>query len=680
MRYSQSIRFKVMLLVVVPLLCVAIVYIGVSMFTANKQISDNNIVVSESTEQTVFAIVEEWKTSTLNYAKIVADNPSEQLVNAIQQANTTDIISLMHSAFEYSECDGMTFTDMDGIALARVTNPEKFGDNIKSSLAIADALTGKSVSYVYPTTNNGFSITAGVPIRDDSGAQIGVLFLSKRLDKDATLKTLEYLSGCDIVIFQYDTAVMSSVGDSIYQVNSTLDSSVWQSLQALNGVSASTTIGGQKIMERYIPIQGRDDEVVGAILTLMRIEQDNWIVLMWGIIFVVSFIILYPMISRAITKIVIPIRIISDIAKQLARGDLSAEVQNNRTDEIGVLQQSMQMLAVNMQKQAEIIGNISEGDLTDTFKPTYETDVVGNSLVKMLDNNNAMLKEIHNAAEQLSYGSAQIASGAQTLAAGSTQQAATIEGLRDDILKVLTQTKENSHNANKTLNLVNRAGIEMQETTKHMEELEVAMSGVLDSSEKISKVIKVIDDIAFQTNILALNAAVEAARAGQHGKGFAVVADEVRNLANKSADAAKETAELIQASLTYVQSGSELTNKTSHSVEQVADTAKQAQESIFEINEASQHQEEAIDRINYAIDNISIVVQANSATAEESAAASEELSGQSQMLKQLVAQFRIKDSEYSPAFLSNSPYIQPSDQFNETAFTPSGSDDQYGKY
>ena len=645
MSYTRSIRVKVMLLIVLPLLFVAIAYIGVSMFTANKQITDNDIVISQSTEQTIFAIVEEWKASTLNYAKIIADNPSEQLVDAIAQANTAEIVSLMRNTFDYSKCDGMTFTDMEGNALARVAKPENFGDNIKSSLAIADALTGQFVSYVYPTTNNGFSVTAGVPICDDLGTQIGVLFLSKRLDKESNLETLERLSGCDIVIFQYDTAVMSSAGNSAYQIDSKLDSAVWESLQASKGVSVSTSAGGQKIMERYIPILGRAGEVVGAILTMMSIEQNNWVMLMWVIIFAVSIVVLYPVISRGVTKMVTPIRIISDTAEQLSKGDLSAEVQKDRDDEIGVLQQSMQILTQNMRKQAEIIENISEGNLTDVYKPAYDTDVVGNSLVKMLDNNNSMLKEIHNAAEQLSDKSAQIAYGAQALAAGSTQQASTAEGLREDIVQVLSQTKENSHNANKTLNLMNRVGIEMQETIKYIEDMGTAMSGILISSEQIYKVIKVIDEIALQTNILALNAAVEAARAGEHGKGFAAVADEVRQLANRSADSAKETAELIQTSLMYVQDGSELAGKTNLSVAKVADTAKQTKERIFEINEASQHQEDAIARINYAIDKISSVVQENSTTAEKSAAASEELAEQSKILNQLVAQFRIKGSD-----------------------------------
>ena len=153
-----------MLLVVVPLVCVALLFITVSLFTATRQLNNNNETVSQSTEQTFSTIMEEWRSSTLIYAEIIASEPAEALAEAIRNADTETIVSLVKDDFAFTECDGMTLTDMKGIALARVTNPEKFGDNISSSLAIADALSGKAVAYAYPTTNNGFSITAGVPI------------------------------------------------------------------------------------------------------------------------------------------------------------------------------------------------------------------------------------------------------------------------------------------------------------------------------------------------------------------------------------------------------------------------------------------------------------------------------------------------------------------------------------
>ena len=380
------------------------------------------------------------------------------------------------------------------------------------------------------------------------------------------------------------------------------------------------------------------------------------------------------LISKRIEKL-------SKTAELLSMGILDVEVKDEGTDEIAQLADSLLSMVNSNKTQVEALVSIADGDLTVNVVPRCDSDIMGNAILKMLNNLSGMFSDVNTATDQVSGGARQIADGAQALASGSTQQAATVDELSTSIAQVLIQTRENAQNAAATQSLVNQAGVEMQDTLKYMEDLGDTVSGISSSSEKISKVIKVIDDIAFQTNILALNAAVEAARAGQHGKGFAVVAEEVRNLASKSAKAAKETADLVQTSLEYVHKGNEMTDKTNQSVMQVANTAQQAQERIHEINEASRSQENAIARINLGIEQISGVVQTNSATAEENAAASEELSRQSQILRQLVEQFRIKDSNY-PAALSSTPASrgQLFDGPQKTDFALSEGKDAYGKY
>ena len=343
-------------------------------------------------------------------------------------------------------------------------------------------------------------------------------------------------------------------------------------------------------------------------------------------------------VANSISK---PLAMIANyFSKAGTTGDVSISRENleqmerisRNKDELGEFFLMLRVFMARITDVSDALQTVANGDLTVELSVLSDTDTMGTSVETMLHSLNEMFREVNSAAHQVFSGANQISNGAQTMAQGATEQAAAIEELSETISQVVTQTNKNLQGSDyETIGLVNQVGAEMQDTVKYMEELGRAMSGISISSEKISKVIKVIDEIAFQTNILALNAAVEAARAGQHGKGFAVVAEEVRNLAGKSAKAAKETAELVKASMEYVQRGSGMSEKTNQSVKQVSETTHRVQERIIEINES--------------IEQISQVVQTNSATAQENAAASEELSGQSQMLNHLMERFRIKNFE-----------------------------------
>jgi len=287
--------------------------------------------------------------------------------------------------------------------------------------------------------------------------------------------------------------------------------------------------------------------------------------------------------------------------------------------------------------------SIADGDLTHDVTLLSGDDVMGKSLKQMTDNLNSMFSDINSSTSQVLAGSRQVASGAQALAQGTTEQAASIEQLSSTIAEIAERTRENVATTVKTKQLSGNIIENAEKGSRQMGVMTTAVSEINEASKSIGKIIKTIDDIAFQTNILALNAAVEAARAGQHGKGFAVVAEEVRNLASKSAEAAKDTGGMIQNSIEKAGNGVLIAVETAESLKEIVNGISESYQLVEEISKASEEQSLAISQVNVGIDQVAQVVQQNSATAEESAAASEEMSGQSDMLRQLVAEFRLKD-------------------------------------
>ena len=369
-----------------------------------------------------------------------------------------------------------------------------------------------------------------------------------------------------------------------------------------------------------------------------------------AIIAAVALIIGFVIIVNLTNSIANPIKDCADRLLLLSQGDLKASVPVVKAkDETGVLAQSTKILVDGLNRIIEdekyLLAEMANGNFNihSSAKECYIGDFAPllASLRAIRNDMCDTLSHINQSSEQVSSGAEQVSSAAQALSQGATEQASSVEQLAASIGEVSEQVQQNADNARMAREKSMKASDEILQSNEKMQEMISAMGDISDKSSQIGRIIKTIDDIAFQTNILALNAAVEAARAGMAGKGFAVVADEVRNLASKSADAAKNTTVLIQESISAVEHGTKIADDTARSIISIVEGAKEVTGLVEQIAKASIEQATSIGQITTGIDQIASVVQTNSATAEESAAASEELSAQAQMLKKLVDKFKL---------------------------------------
>ena len=292
---------------------------------------------------------------------------------------------------------------------------------------------------------------------------------------------------------------------------------------------------------------------------------------------------------------------------------------------------------------SESADRIADGDLA-TEVVTSTGDELGDTAASfeiMRQRIREVLVEINHGADQVAAGAQNVSDASVALSQGASEQAASVEQLSASISEIASQTASNAQNAEKANELTVGTRSRAEMGNQEMQEMLAAMEEINASSVNISKIIKVIDEIAFQTNILALNAAVEAARAGQHGKGFAVVAEEVRNLAARSAKAAKETTDMIEGSMEKVEAGRGIAHKTAQALSEIVGDVASVADIVASIAKASNEQKLALEQINQGVQQVSQVVQSNSSTSEEAATASQHLSAQADSMKANVGKFRL---------------------------------------
>lgn len=524
-------------------------------------------------------------------------------------------------------------------------------DNISLS-----ALLTEGTSYANFATNVPMSYISRKQVVDASNYKLrGGLLIGYSFEGTGLVDSVKEATGCETSIYSgtklLNTTFIDETGTRYTEGG--MDAKASDAITAGQRYEDEGTVFGKNMLFTYDPLKDDSGNVIGAIFVgastvEVSMELTRITLLMAGgalLLLTIICIVLYVSVQNGVGR---PINKVVDLAKDIEHGrlknePLAIEVHN----EAGELARVMNKTVVNLNNYisdiSDMLTKMADRDFTVVSSVTYEGDFAAmkTALNDIQHNTRSFIQVMEEAAEAINLKAEHISSAAQTVATGTTEQASTIQELSSTITEISTNVDNNADTALEVKGLSDKVAIKINEQNDRMKEMLAAMDEIQFKSGKIQKIIKAIDDIAFQTNILALNAAVEAARAGKYGKGFAVVADEVRNLAGKSAEAASETNALIKESIASVRNGSDIATSAANSLKDVVEITEDTHALIESITRKSAEQSEALRQVNVAVDQISSVVQQNSAVAEESMASSEELNDKARDLHALVKQYKI---------------------------------------
>ncbi len=616
---------------------------------------------------------EKHASDSLNHFRVTVDSYLESAENSATglasykpfidafsaEDRETTSAALYAAVDEYYKFTGMTtdcitITDNAGVVYFRYYSDKK-DDDISNLLYVQNALNGKVTTEVSKGTNIQLGARTGAPAKNAEGKVCGVISITYPLDSETLVDEMKGDSDNEYTVFMDNTRINTTVMNGGQRaVGTTMGEDVAKIvLENQEEYLMETEILGGNYMAAYSPLIDSTGTTVGAIFCGLHTDEatemrTQALIISIGVAVLVAVISIFSLILYTKKSISKPVNELCASADQIAHGNLKIQIANGPNNEIGTLSDSLKEVVANLNVYisdiSENMNLIANGDMTSEITREYVGDFaeIKTSINKIVEELNGTLLQINTAADQVNSGADQVATAAQALSQGATEQASSIEELAATINVVSEQINTNAQEATDAKKKSHLAGDYLSDANSKMNELVAAMQEISTSSDETKKIIKTIEDIAFQTNILALNAAVEASRAGEAGKGFAVVADEVRNLAAKSAEAANNTTHLIEDTVTAIDKGTLLVEEVSGKLSGVATAANEVAVINEKIEESSKLSAESINQITVGVDQISTVVQTNSATSEETAAASEELSGQAQMLQEEIGRFNLK--------------------------------------